>query len=108
MLLIFVIFYIGNFVLASINVIFLSLIFKIVQNLSNIICNSKKNPKETPKKNTNNLKVTINSIVENILAVVNPDPSPVKSMTTKHVKPAKVADKLPKALSKLFPNDNLI
>lgn len=59
-------------------------------------------------KNTINLKVTISSIVANILATVKPSPTLVISITIKQVKPADTAAMLPKALSRLLPNDNFI
>lgn len=61
-----------------------------------------------PVKNTSNLKVTISSIVENILAVDNVDPYFVISMTIKHVNPAELAAMFPIALSRLLPKESLI
>ena len=49
------------------------------------------------------MKVIINSIVEIILAVVNPEPILVVSIVTKQVKAARLAGKIPSALYKLFP-----
>jgi hypothetical protein len=84
----------------------LSSMLKIVQNLSKIICNSKYNPKQIPKKTMDNLKVLINSNVANILAVVSPVPAPVKSITIKQTKAAMLGEIKPKLLSMPLKKDD--
>ena len=58
-----------------------------------------------PRKNISIRSVIINYIVANILAVDNPVPSPVLSITMKQVNPAKLATMLPNTLSILLPID---
>lgn len=54
------------------------------------------------------LKVTISSIVANILAAVKLPSLSLVSATMKHVKPAAIAPIFAKPLSTLFPKDSFI
>lgn len=50
----------------------------------------------------------VSYIVEKILDVVKPLPSPVKSINKKQINAQYIVEILPKVLSKLLPNANLI
>jgi hypothetical protein len=61
-----------------------------------------------PKNETNNLKVTINSKVANIFALVKPLPISVISIKAKQTNPAVVAATFPIDFYKLLPIANFV